>query len=83
MAFFTEERHEVSVETGNLGWGFHGCLKKTSLFLVNAKPKNSAFFMCWKEKQVLEKQRWSFVIHLIDHLNIWPLAFRGINLCFL
>lgn len=45
MAFFTEKRDEVSVETGNLGWGFNGCLKKTSLFLVNAKPKNSAFFI--------------------------------------
>lgn len=46
MAFFAEEWDEVSVETGNLGVeaSFNGCLKKTSLFLVDAKPKNSAFF---------------------------------------
>lgn len=26
---------------------------------------------------------WSFVINLIHYLNVWPLAYRGINLCFL
>lgn len=63
-----------------VGVGVNGCLNKTLLFLVNAKPMNSASFPeCLKEKQDLENQR-CFVIHLIHYLNAWPLPFRAFNL---
>ena len=88
MAFLAEERDEVSVETGNTGvevgaggWVFNGCLKTTSLFLVNAKPRillSFSWVFNWKTGP--RKTGVEFVIRLINDLNVWPLALRGINL---
>lgn len=75
MAFFAEERDEVSVETGNLGalgggWVFNDHQKKTLLFLVSGKQP---LFLSVPEKKTrpgkAEVEVW---YSLIKFLSVWP-----------